>query len=66
VAQAVIDPDVYLLIAVSRLDQVAVATVADRLGLSVRAGRGVAAHGRTTVGRRDPCRGARLGAPGAR
>ena len=35
VAQAVIDPDEYLLIAGTRLDQVALATVADKLGLSV-------------------------------
>lgn len=35
VAQAVIDPDEYLLIAATRLDQVALATVADKLGLSV-------------------------------
>jgi hypothetical protein len=35
VAQAVIDPDEYLLIAATRLDQSALATVADKLGLSV-------------------------------
>jgi hypothetical protein len=35
VAQAVIDPDEYLLIAGTRLDQLALATVADKLGLSV-------------------------------
>jgi hypothetical protein len=35
VAQAVIDPDEYLLIAGTRLDQVALATVADKLGVSV-------------------------------
>jgi hypothetical protein len=35
VAQAVIDPDEYLLIAATRLDQVALATVADKLGISV-------------------------------
>lgn len=35
VAQAVIDPDEYQLIAHTRLDQAALATVADRLGLSV-------------------------------
>ncbi len=35
VAQAVIDPDEYLLIAATRLDQAALATVADKLGISV-------------------------------
>ena len=35
VAQAVIDPDEYQLIAATRLDQVALATVADKLGVSV-------------------------------
>ncbi len=35
VAQAVIDPDEYLLIAGTRLDEVALATVADKLGISV-------------------------------
>ena len=35
VAQAVIDPDEYLLIAGTRLDEVALATVADKLGVSV-------------------------------
>jgi hypothetical protein len=35
VAQAVIDPDEYLLIAGTRLDQLTLATVADKLGLSV-------------------------------
>jgi hypothetical protein len=35
VAQAVIDPDEYLLIAATRLDQAALATVADKLGVSV-------------------------------
>jgi hypothetical protein len=35
VAQAVIDPDEYLLIAATRLDQTALATVADKLGISV-------------------------------
>nr|BFE56363.1 hypothetical protein GCM10020063_008890 [Dactylosporangium thailandense] len=35
VAQAVIDPDEYRLIAGTRLDQVALATVADKLGISV-------------------------------
>jgi hypothetical protein len=35
VAQAVIDPDEYLLIATTRLEQVTLATVADKLGISV-------------------------------
>jgi hypothetical protein len=35
VAQAVIDPDEYLLIATTRLDQMALATAADKLGISV-------------------------------
>ena len=34
-AQAVIDPDEYLLIATTRLDQLALATAADKLGISV-------------------------------
>jgi hypothetical protein len=35
VAQAIIDPDEYLLISATRLDEVALATMADKLGLSV-------------------------------